>query len=620
MILARTLRARCARPLLHVFLWGYVALLAGCGGSDIVTYGTGVLTMQTSNATGFLSYRVNVDAITLTRNDGVVVEPLAYPQTVDLTQMTDIGELVGSPAVPVGTYISATITLDYTTPEISVENAGNAVALQPLGTDNTAMTAIAITINFDANNPLVINAQQSSRLAINVDLASFNRIDLSNSTVVVLPYAMLAPAAVDQTALRARGLYVTQMTVTNGFIMNARPFIDQVSAIGAEIVNITPQTYWNINGTVYTGTAGLPVLNTQQVSTLIIAYGTLGDLSGDTPTFNATSVYVGTVAQDPLAEELTGVVSSRSGNTFTIRAGSFFDLYLEDIGQLPIVFFNLSTVTIGPLTVVLGDGNANGLFNTDAISVGQQVHVYGQGTIASSGTTVAMDATQGLVRIQPQTIWGTLNSATPTQASLNLLTIGGLTPAAFTFAGTGSNPLAYLVDTGTNNQSATPATTLLQAQGLVTSFGSAPPDFTATTITQGSAVPQHLEVVWGGGPPTHAFTTLSASTLVLNVADAAVTVYTGPQALYLTQSPTITFSTQPGLRLGVGEATTTDLATTVSATATPADFVTAVNATETSGNNACNTTTCTGWRFEAIGTYDKATNTFVATAINMIYN
>ena len=56
-------------------------------------------------------------------------------------------------------------------------------------------------------------------------------------------------------------------------------------------------------------------------------------------------------------------------------------------------------------------------------------------------------------------------------------------------------------------------------------------------------------------------------------------------------------------------ATTTNLATTVASTATPADYVTALNAT-INGTN-------TSWRLEAVGTYDSLTNTFVATAINM---
>lgn len=621
MTLARTLRARCVRPLLHVLLWGYVALLAGCGGSDVVIYGTGVFTVQASNAELFTAYRVNVDSITMTRNDGIVVEPLLYPQTVDFTQITDIGELLGAPAIPVGTYTSATITLDYSQPAIYVESGGNAFPLEAVGSDGTVQSVLTVTIVFDSAHPVIINSQQSTRIALNVDLAAFNNLDVGAGKVTVAPYAFMAAAPVDKTPLRSRGLFVTEMTVTDGFIMNTRPFIDQVSAIGAETVNITPQTYWNINGSVSTGAAGLTQLKTQQVQTPIIAYGTLGNLSGITPTFNATSIYVGTMAQDPLAEDITGVVSARSGNTLTIRGGTFFDLYLENAGLLPTLYFNTSTVTIDPSnTIVLEDGNAATKVTTNDISVGQQVHIYGQATLNSTLTTLTLDATSGLVRIQPNTLWGTLNSATPTLASFNLLKIGAFSPAAFSFAGTGAgsaqdaNPLDYQVNTGsitsgTSDLSPTPVNTLLKAQGLVTAFGTAPPDFTASNVTGGINEPQHLVVQWSGTGVAKPFTTISASELVVNMTDATMSLWSGPQRTTLTSSPTITYSTQPGLRLGVALVTTADLATTVTATGIPADFVTAAGVTLVSPNTA--------WRLEAIGNYDSTTNTFVATAVSL---
>jgi hypothetical protein len=619
MSLARTLRARWVRPLLAVFLLGCVALVGGCGGNDIVLYGTGVITVQSTN-TEFVAYRVQVDSITMTRNDGIVVEPLLYPQTVDFTQLTDIGELLGSPAIPTGTYVSATITLDYTPPyAIYTQSGGNLLPMIVTNPDGTEPTAIPVTINFE--NPIVIGSQTSTRIAINVDLAAFNSVPPDSEKVIVLPYSMMSQAAVDQTPLRARGLYVTEMTVTNGFIMNARPFIDQVSAIGAETVNITPQTYWNVNGTIYTGAEGLAQLNTQQVSTPIIAFGTLGNLSGDTPTFNATSIYVGTMAQDPLAEDLTGVVSKRDGNVLAIRAGAFFDVYLENDGLLPTLWFDTSTVTIGPDTQVLEDGNAASSLTSDSIAVGQQVHIFGQATLNSTLTTLSLDATQGTVRIQPTTVWGTLNSATSTQASLNLLRIGLLGPAALTFAGTGSspatdaNPLEYLVNTGSTNVSATPAGTLLQAQGLVTPYQSAPPDFTASSITTGASSPQHLVAQWAGTLPKHVFDTLNTDEFVLNMADATLKLYTGPQAETLTKSPKITFPNQTGLRLGVGVPTDPDLLSTVTATTSLAVFIETVHSTESAPGGV----TYLGWRFEAIGNYDEASNTFAATAVNLNY-
>ncbi len=61
--------------------------------------------------------------------------------------------------------------------------------------------------------------------------------------------------------MRARGLYVTTLTVPSGFFMNLRPFFDLVSALGALTVNTNAQTYFNINGVAYTGAAGVAAIN-----------------------------------------------------------------------------------------------------------------------------------------------------------------------------------------------------------------------------------------------------------------------------------------------------------------------------------------------------------------------
>ena len=132
------------------------------------------------------------------------------------------------------------------------------------------------------------------------------------------PFAVITPAAHDATLLRARGMFVTTLTVASGFYMNMRPFYDLVSALGALTVNTNAQTYFNINGVTLTGAAGLAAIETLQESTLIVADGTLDNLVGITPTFNATAIYAGTSQDNPLDEAITGAVSARSGDTVTV--------------------------------------------------------------------------------------------------------------------------------------------------------------------------------------------------------------------------------------------------------------------------------------------------------------
>ena len=314
-------------------LCGVAALLCGCHGSDIVLPGTPVLTIGGQTSTpdpDFASYVVDIDSITLTHNDGTVVEPLSSVEVVDLTKLTTMAELVEAPAVPEGTYLSATMTIDYSAASIALYYQGGTVIAEPLDTTGAVMTSATITITFDPNHPLVINAGQSNRLNIDFDLAAFNTINSygtssTDATIPVQPFVVMTPAAVDQTIMRVRGELVVvqspgqlhhQCAAVLRFVFRTR----------RHPVNVSPQTYYNINGTSYTGTAGLTALSdTQLVNTSAAAYGTLDDLSGITPTFNATQVYAGTSLESPLAEYISGTVTERSGYVLGMRSVTYLD-------------------------------------------------------------------------------------------------------------------------------------------------------------------------------------------------------------------------------------------------------------------------------------------------------
>jgi hypothetical protein len=395
--------------------------------------------------------------------------------------------------------------------------------------------------------------------------------------------------------------------------MNLRPLIDQVSALGAVTVSTDSQTYFNINGIAYTGAAGLAVLATQIENTIIAAFGTLGDLSGITPGFHATSVYVGSSLESPLADHIAGVVSKRTGDTLTVHGATF------NTRNGSALYLNNATVTLGSATVVSEDGvNASGLGLAD-ISVGQQIDVSGQGSADVAGN-VSMDATAGQVRLAPTRVWGTLNTASPGSASLDVLSLGNFAPAAFTFAGTGpagqdANPSAYLLNTGSLDESATAPATLLRADGLVTPFGSAPPDFNASAITPGAATEQRLVIEWSGAGATAPFSSIASAGLAVDLSNPEIgavhEIRTGPATLdlkTLSAMPLITTvgADQTKLVLAVGNNT---LATGVSVFNSVGGFVSALTSTFRG--------TAKIYRLVAVGQYNASANTFVASRIDV---
>src|SRR6267154_2025916 len=587
MTVVRTRRSRsCVRTLTALAL-GFSALLAGCGTHSTTSPGTPAITLSDTSGQ-FAAYRVAIDSISLTDTNGAIFNaiPQMPAESVDLAALTDLSELLAVPALPSATYKSATLTLDYNNASIWVNLNGQAVAATPLSSTGTTPTIYTVTLTFDPNNPLVITRGASTRLAIDFNLAASNSINTSTTppTVTVRPFVVMTPAPVDATVMRVRGLFVTAQSGSSDFVMNVRPLIDLASALGAVTVSTTTQTYFNINGVAYTGAAGLTALALLPTETTVVAaYGTLGDLSGITPGFHATSVYVGTSLESPLAEHVGGVVSE--------------------------------------------DGVAAGGLTPAAISVGQQLDVSGQATVDTAGkisldaATIPAGQVPPQVRLASTRIWGTLNSASAGSATLDILSLGNFAPAGFNFAGTGTtaaNPSAYVVNTGSLDESATAASTLLQVDGMVNAFGSAPPDFSAAAITAGTATEQRLVIEWVNGGATAPFLSDSSAGLVVALNNANLgtlhEIRTGPAALDLNTlssfpaSPLITTvgADQSKLQLAIGSAT---LSTGVSVFNSIGGFAAALASTFNGTNKI--------YRLVAVGQYNIGTNTFVASRISV---
>ena len=608
-----------------------VVTLASCGGSSTSAPGTPVVTVSDTSG-DFASYRVTISQIQLTNTDGTAWSLPLAPQVVDLAALTDISELLEAPAVPSGTYKSATLTLDYTNASIWVNGQAVAANVVP-ASGSGAIGLTTVTITFDPSNQLTITAGKSTHVALDIDLAASNSIDTSGSTptVTVRPYAVMRPAAADATLMRVRGVLVTVQTASSNYVINTRPLTDPVVAnpnppVGAVTVSTDANTYFNVDGTAYTGAAGLAAMAAFTTNTApVAAYGTLGDLSGIKPGFHATAVYAGT-SLETLADHITGIVSARSGNTLTVHGAHLYQRLGAVCSVYSNSFFNNATVTIGNATTVSQDGIMASGLTPASISIGQQLDVSGQCSVDSSGNlsldaatcTVSGTVTPCQVRLAPTRIWGTLSSATSGSAVLDVLTLGDLAPAGFNFAGTGNpaaNPAAYAVSTGTLDESSVAAGTLLQVDGLVTPFGAAPPDFTASAIALGSATEQRLVVEWVNGGATAPFSSASSTGLVVDLGNANLgTIHyirTGPATLDLKSLPvspmiTTTGADQSNLQLSIGNST---LSSGISVFGSASAFASALSSTF-SGTNKI-------YRLVAVGQFNSAANTFVASRISV---
>src|SRR5260221_12657380 len=105
----------------------------------------GVVGIGLTDAAGnFLSYTVDVTSLSLTKTDGTVVQTLPQKTRVDFARFVDLTEFVTVASIRAGTYVSATMILDYTNADIQADDG--------TGTPGTAPPTT--TIQDSQNNPV----------------------------------------------------------------------------------------------------------------------------------------------------------------------------------------------------------------------------------------------------------------------------------------------------------------------------------------------------------------------------------------------------------------------------------------------------------------------------------
>lgn len=634
-----------ARAVLRAVFFGATAVLglfaSGCGNDNFIN-GTPVITVSATPGP-FTSYLVEIDQIMLTRNDNTPVYPLLQPQIVDFAKLGDMPEVFGAPAILEGTYTSATITLNYgaslyqTVAQLFINVNGTSTALSPITVDPTtgtatAATSVTYTVKFDPAHPLVITRGVSTPIDFNFDLSASSVFNLSSSpaNVTVKPFISASTVPNYTKPMRARGVFVTTDTTNNNFTMNARSFFDtQGSPVGAITVQTDANTAYNVNGTIYQGAAGLAAIKALQINTIVEAYGTFGDLNNLTPNFVATQVYAGIAVENLLTDRITGTIASRSGNTLHIHGAEIESRCISIPIGVALSFVNDYPVTIADTTLVTVDGRPDlAGVSIKNLSVGQQVDMEAIATTINCGTVQATgDATNGLIRMTPSTGWGVLNAPPASGISANLLTLGGAQPSTLAFTGTGSatgadaDPTAYAIDTTGVNTSVIPASSVFRFDGLVTPFGAAPPDFTATSVTPGSATDQILTVEWSGNGTATPFASKGSTGLVVNISGGSLgathLVQTGP--LTIANPATTIDLTSPQVNPNiVADPTLTSqfaIGNPISATGLAmfhdyTSFLTDLN-TVLNGTNTIQ-------KLVAVGKYNQATNTFTAYRIDMV--
>ncbi len=621
-----------ATPLLCVF----VCLGTGCHSRHVTSgYGVAWVTL-TAEPSDFASYIVKVDSITLTRSDGVVVTALASVETVDFAKLSNIAELWGSATIPNGKYLSAKITLDYTSAKIATIVNGAPQLATIVGATGAAVTTVPVVVTFDTNNPLVVlptgATSNATRLAFDINLPASGKLNTATNpaTLTVNPYFTGGILASDAKPIRVRGPLINSSVVEGTYTIYIRPFYDEVNSLGALTLFNDANTIYAVNGTTFVGKPGLTALSQSSAGTTITAAYTTFQPTTNTSLnppisagkFNTIYVVAGSTLEAGYTQGIEGDVIARSGNNLTLRGSTTsFNSGASTYNVLD------SIVTVGTSTIVTVDAATVSGLNAGSIAVGQHIAARGLYSANTAGVVTvdasgATNVNTGSVRLLPTEIYGSEISTGAGVLALKLLTINNWPVGNYNFAGNGAtaaqDSLAtnYNVQVGSVPVPAGGAGTLLWVDGFMTPFGSAPPDFSATRITAEAAVAASLRVNWNGpAAASQQLTAVSAAGFSINLSLGTYNggvIRIGPESIDLTKLPV-----SPQI-VPSNDATTSIFAPTF-ALGSAAHGVTEYNGFA-SFVTQLNTTLITTpvQQLEARGTYNRVTNIFTASTVDIV--
>jgi hypothetical protein len=570
------------RRLTLLFCTPILAALAACNGSAVVT-----LTATPSTDT-YLAYRVGLVSIQLQTSSGRTAgSVLPKGTTVDLARLTNLSEVVGDAALAQGNYSEALVTLDYSSAQIIYDNGTvDGLALTPVNASGQALGQVTLLLYLDPSEQLGVVHGSSARLSLAFNLGASNVVNAADKTVTVMPLMVASTQPLDNKVVRIRGPFGSINSSSTGFTTGGIvPFDFGNSGAGSLGVGVQSVTTFEINGTPSTGTAGITQMAALKPGVMVEAYGTLttsstsssslldtttpasttevstcsdgtspvtgatgalvcadgstltttaegaDDTESGTATtvnFSATEVLAGSSVQGGGFDRVSGIVTGRSGNTFTIDQGTL----LTNEGTNSLVA-GTATINIGANTQVTQFGAASAEANgTQDISVGSLVYAFGTASAISS-SSVTLDASAGRARLGQTTASGLVTAqGTTNTLTLNLATLGGRSAASFDFTGTGTSASvdasASVYQVTTANLTLTNATvgSPVEVTGTVAPFGAgsgSAGDLIGTALLDYTTIDAELVVDYGAGTPAP-FASYSTTEIVLDAQNSALGV------------------------------------------------------------------------------------------------
>jgi len=468
----------------------------------------------------FLLYNVTVTGIELTRRDGTQVSLLPSPQMIDFATYVELTELVTAATIPAGVYTSGSISISYADADIQVEKNGEATAAQMVDDNGELLTEATLSLELDADNPLVVARARPALLEIDFNLSASHDVDLTTEPVTVTtePFISAEVDPVMSKEFRIRGPLIRVSEDNSLFRIAVRPFHRRDGRFGGANVVVNDDTNFEINGETFTGSEGLSQMAQLEAGTATVTHGLF---ERNIDSFTAITVYAGSSVPGHDKDAARGVITAREGDRLQLHGVTL----IRETGE--VGFHPLITVNIADTTHVIKPRRVDEEVSINDLSVGQAVTVLGELQLEQGSDAVPeMDATNGGVKMRLTFASGHQVAQNASELTMNLQALHGRSPERYNFAGTGvdssmdADPSNYQVSVTNLMVSAGNSGDPVRFNGFVTPFGSAPADFDAVTVVNYAESRSQLYVDWPMGEEVMAFGELTSESLTINIAQS----------------------------------------------------------------------------------------------------
>jgi hypothetical protein len=399
------------------------------------------------------------------------------------------------------------------------DESGELLAVSPENISNEAgesLSQLQLSVHIEGRNSLLIAPGIPAHLTLDFDLNTSNQVDFSGADpVLTVQPILLADVQLEKPKPhRLRGPLSDVDPENSQFEISIRPFrhrFNRQNHFGQLTVDVSDQTYYEINGETYQGGNGLAELDALPLFTATVAVGELQQ-NGNRYTYQATEVYAGSSVPGSELDVVRGNVIARSGDQLTVRGATL----IRKDGSAQ--FRDNITVQLDAETEVTKQFSTES-HQIDEISVGQRVLVFGE--LTSDESSLSADHLRMLV-----TVLNSTRVSSDESLLVDLQKIDGRTVSIFDFTGTGlsaetdADPSNYEVDHGDLDISQLAPGVPLRVIGFVTPFASAPVDFTARSLVDMTEVPAVMTLGYGEGS-VNAFSDISTGSLTMDLSDCS---------------------------------------------------------------------------------------------------